>query len=68
MGRGEDGGEDMKVIQWAGINRERKRWMVGGKRCVRDSARCMVRRDNIDSSVGFWQMFKELANGKLVPT
>lgn len=49
------------------IDRERKRWIVGGREIVRDSAGYIVSQDNIDSSSGSWQMFKELANRRLVP-
>lgn len=56
--RGAADSGDVWEIQWAEIDRERKRWIVGGRGFVRDSAGYKASRHNIDSSSGCWQMFK----------
>lgn len=47
--------------------RERKRRVAERRETVRGGAEYIASRDNIDSSSGSWQMFKEDANGGLVP-
>lgn len=67
-GGGEGGwGGVVQEIQWAEIDRERKRRIVGGREIVRHSAGYIASRDNADSSSGSWQMFSVLAEGRLVP-
>lgn len=57
---GEEGVWGGSYIQRAEIDRERKRWIIGGREIVRDLNGYMAGWDNTDPLSGFWQMLKEL--------